>query len=42
MLSSQSLYLRCYSPAARRIIAIGGAVGMVLFMWAVTAISYRI
>jgi len=42
MLSSQSIYLRCYSPAARRIISIGGAVGMVLFMWAVTAISYRI
>ncbi|CAN5868891.1 hypothetical protein BH18ACI5_BH18ACI5_14560 [soil metagenome] len=42
MLSSECTYLKPYSKAARRVISIGGAVGMVLFMWAVTAIGYRL
>ena len=42
MLSMESTYLKCYSPTARWVISIGGALLIVLMMWASVAISYRI
>jgi hypothetical protein len=42
MLSTQCTYLQRYSSAARRAIAIGGAVFVLLVMWAATALSHVI
>lgn len=42
MLSSECTYLKRYSTAARTVMSVGGAVGMVLMMWAAVAIAYRI
>ena len=42
MLSTESTYLKCYSRAARSVISIGGAILILLTMWAAVAISYRI
>lgn len=42
MLSSECTYLKRYSTAARAIMSIGGAVLMVLVLWAAVAIGNRI
>ena len=42
MLSSECTYLKRYSGAARTAMSIGGAVFMILVMWAAVAIGYRI
>ncbi len=42
MLSSECTYLKRYSPAARRVMSIGGAVLVILVVWAATAIGYMI
>ena len=42
MLSMESTYLKCYSRTARSVIAIGGALFILLMMWASVAIAYRI
>ena len=39
MLSSECTYLKCYSPAARTVMSIGGAVTVVLMTWAATVIG---
>ena len=33
MLANDKMYFRRYSPVARRVLAVGGAVAMLLFMW---------
>jgi len=42
MLSSECTYLKRYSGAARTAMSVGGAVFMILVMWAAVAIGYRI
>lgn len=42
MLSSECTYLKRYSPAARAVMSIGGALLVVGMMWAAVAIGYRI
>ncbi|MEO6214126.1 MAG: hypothetical protein ABIP65_10915 [Vicinamibacterales bacterium] len=42
MLSSECTYLRRYSQSARRVISIGGAIFVVLVVWAATVIGYRL
>lgn len=42
MLSSECTYLKRYSPAARTVMSIGGAVFIIGLMWAAVVISYRI
>ena len=42
MLSSECTYLKRYSGTARTVIAAGGALLIVLMMWASVAIGYRI
>jgi len=39
MLSSECTYLKRYSPAARRVMSIGGAMLIILVVWAATAIA---
>ena len=39
MLSTQSMYLKCYSATARRIMGIGGALLIVLIMWGAVALA---
>ena len=42
MLSSECTYLKGYSRAARMVIAAGGAISIVLMIWAAVAIGYLI
>lgn len=42
MLSSECTYLKRYSPAARLVMSLGGAVFIIGLMWAAVAIGYRI
>ena len=42
MLSSECTYFKRYSGAARTVMSVGGAIGMVLMMWASVAIGNRI
>lgn len=42
MLSSECTYLQRYSPAARRVMSIGGAAVVVLINWIAVNIAYRI
>lgn len=42
MLSSECTYFKRYSGVARRVMSIGGAVVMLLMMWAAVAIGYRL
>jgi hypothetical protein len=42
MLSSECTYLKRYSPAARRVMSIGGAALVVLINWIAVIIAYRI
>ena len=42
MLSFECTYLKPYSSPARWVMAIGGAVLMVLFFWAVVIVAYRL
>ena len=42
MLSSECTYLKRYSPFARTIMSIGGAIFVIGVMWAAVAIGYRI
>ena len=42
MLSSESLYLKCYSASARRLISFGGAAFIILIVWVATLIANRI
>ncbi len=42
MLGSECTYLKRYSQAARRVMSIGGAVLIILVVWAATAIAYRL
>lgn len=39
MLSTQSMYLKCYSATARRTMAIAGALLIVLIMWGAVALA---
>jgi hypothetical protein len=42
MLSSERLYLKCYPPATRRVMAFSGAALIVLIVWIATVVAYRI
>ena len=42
MLSMESTYLKCYSRTARSVMSIGGALLILLMMWASVVLSYRI
>jgi hypothetical protein len=42
MLSSECTYFKRYSTAARTVMSVGGAIFMILVMWAAVAIAYRI
>ncbi|MBA2302796.1 MAG: hypothetical protein H0W08_09200 [Acidobacteria bacterium] len=42
MLSSECTYLKRYSTSARTVMSIGGAVAIILMMWAAVAIGYAI
>ena len=42
MLSSECTYLKRYSPVARTVMSIGGAIFIIGIMWAATAIGNRI
>ena len=42
MLSSECTYLKRYSPAARRVMSIGGAVLVILVAWAAAAMGHLI
>ena len=42
MLSSECTYLKRYSPAARTVMSVGGAILVVVMMWAAVAIGARI
>ena len=39
MLSTEPTYLKCYSTTSRRIMAIGGALLVVLIMWGAVALA---